>query len=1125
MYVGNLELIKVAQGWELKPKSTLLAQRVKSVGKNLFDAKAFVENGKAYYSLINGEIIVNAIDARDERYNLLWVKLKPNTQYIIKTTNLVKFRVYRKNGYPNVVNSDLSTTALFTTDSSVFYGFKFVYTDTLPYNVGLCQLEEGDTATEYEPYQESITYLQSKDENGDIEEAKRLPNGVSDRVYQDGGKWYKEQNIGVYKSDNYNIYSLVTTGQNVDRVVITLPSDYYDYGVQVSIYGRVSCDFATVNNENSGLDDISLIGSIGRSGTSTISYYVAKGTYADVSEAQTDLIGTSIIYQLATPITTEIQADGVLQAYTNGTIDITHYCKDEITYISANGGLVFNKPITTIDKIKKLVDGKLVEIAFTPTLASDGKSATVTALNDNDVVLAYAPIDTAESTIPTTEHTVGMNTKAQIFSNTAMTQANTRHIELIEDTMSTLHEALDPVTESIEYTVGASGDYTTINEALHELTKLVIDGVGAPPSVTLKLLTGFVLNESIVVYNKDLSWITIVSEDAEVTANSIAFNIASPEDYNQAFLVINGKLPTIGTLFVMDNTGNAWCDGFTCYDNGFVKILPGAGFKNAGGAAIYLVNASSAVADGAIFTGANYAGAYVTLGSTLTAKQANFDDSLDYGINVENQSTICAIEATANNAGGHAVYIEGGSKANLESVVANGANDYGMLVLGSSVVAPNATFNDCGSGVCAEDSSTIHLYGVTVNNAGGRAVQAAVNSTISMHDSYIDNAGSYGIIAYEGSSIDAKYAEVTGSGSSGVVASYGSKINIDSGVSKDSAGLNLQAEVGSSITAPFITATGATESGVYASTGSYIDVSWADLSNATINCIVAEDNSKVSAPHATCLTAGANALKCVDNSIIVANNATFSNSVQGGLLAINHSTIIANDSTGTGAGGTAVKAENCSTVTVTNTVLSNASSVGLHAVSGSTISADGIDVSGAGSSCIMAEAGSKITAVGADCSNAGQNGVLADGASTINIESATCTGAAVNGIYAKNNSIINAVSSYSGEAGSAGIRAEYGGKIVADNSQAFSCTEYGIYASTGGTVIAPTFYALYAGINGVYCSAGNVIFDDGVAYKVDDVEDNADIVLSYGATIHARGALGGSATTINTLTADGTLYK
>ena len=69
-----------------------------------------------------------------------------------------------------------------------------------------------------------------------------------------------------------------------------------------------------------------------------IVYVVAHGKYADIAAARAALIGKTIRYQLATPITTFPAYKGTLRAYPNGTVYtepcLYGYTKTAVTVIT-----------------------------------------------------------------------------------------------------------------------------------------------------------------------------------------------------------------------------------------------------------------------------------------------------------------------------------------------------------------------------------------------------------------------------------------------------------------------------------------------------------------------------------------------------------------------------------------------------------------------------------------------------------------------------------------------------------------------------------------------------------------------------------------------------------------------
>jgi hypothetical protein len=115
---------------------------------------------------------------------------------------------------------------------------------------------------------------------------------------------------------------------------------------------------------------------------------LTKGTYASLAEAQTALAGTKILYQLATPIETEILALGNAQALGSGTVYIDDIMADSNLYTHRYDIENTAYPIKSIDRIVKInPDGSQTELAVaSAVVASGGLSFTHPSLVANDIV-------------------------------------------------------------------------------------------------------------------------------------------------------------------------------------------------------------------------------------------------------------------------------------------------------------------------------------------------------------------------------------------------------------------------------------------------------------------------------------------------------------------------------------------------------------------------------------------------------------------------------------------------------------------------------------------------------------------------------------------------------------------
>ena len=141
-------------------KSTLSA-RLKSVGKNLFNIDNYLLRESTHYSRsAGGHLQVESLDTRTGTSGT-WnceFNLKPNTQYTLSTGVATGLRAYEL-GNNDPLAYALSTQLTFTTGTDGITYIKFVESSGFPVEIPSIQLEEGSSATTYEPYQESIQYI------------------------------------------------------------------------------------------------------------------------------------------------------------------------------------------------------------------------------------------------------------------------------------------------------------------------------------------------------------------------------------------------------------------------------------------------------------------------------------------------------------------------------------------------------------------------------------------------------------------------------------------------------------------------------------------------------------------------------------------------------------------------------------------------------------------------------------------------------------------------------------------------------------------------------------------------------------------------------------------------------
>lgn len=159
------------------------------------------------------------------------------------------------------------------------------------------------------------------------------------------------------------------------------------------------------------------------------------------------------------------------------------------------------------------------------------------------------------------------------------------------------------INNDVVVTVGSGGDYSTINQAITYIKDNVVPN---GHYITIRLLTGFVMAEQVLIVRENLNYIKVTSVDAVVPITRSALTVLKYNWVYPAWYVEDGCLPTISALFEMDTTtAVGTCAGIFA-NSGQALITAGCGVRNvSNGFGLALHNVSTAVATGAIFTGCN----------------------------------------------------------------------------------------------------------------------------------------------------------------------------------------------------------------------------------------------------------------------------------------------------------------------------------------------------------------------------------------------------------------------------------------------------------------------------------------------------------------------------------------
>lgn len=203
---------------------------------------------------------------------------------------------------------------------------------------------------------------------------------------------------------------------------------------------------------------------------------------------------------------------------------------------------------------------------------------------------------------------------------------------VVDDKVATLEATKQTIiTASETATVGATGDFATINQALEYYSKRTPEYKSAGIQVTLQLQAGFVMSEQVLVRGLDLGWITITGVDAQTTIDHTAlttdFTLA---DYGftsyPAFGVSKGGvLPRVGQLFIFSaaNVGGSKHGVMSVGAGSSADVMTDCGVVNAGAVGIYALRGSTINTDTVNASGAGAYGMYAFRGSTINAVLAN----------------------------------------------------------------------------------------------------------------------------------------------------------------------------------------------------------------------------------------------------------------------------------------------------------------------------------------------------------------------------------------------------------------------------------------------------------------------------------------------------------------------
>jgi hypothetical protein len=263
------------------------------------------------------------------------------------------------------------------------------------------------------------------------------------------------------------------------------------------------------------------------------------------------------------------------------------------------------------------------------------------------------------------------------------------------------------INYDITVTVGSGGDFSTINQALEYLSHYYPLYVKSGFTAEVKLLTGFVMAEQVLIYGVDLGWIDIISEDSSVTINRSALTITDAAYYPAFSAFKYGKLPNIRTLFNMDSSGDSSGRvGIYLHEGGQCNITNG-GVKNTPTAGCLIYRGGFAIMYEADFS-YSYYGVKLLRGGYLESQHLNVSHCTDYGLLAQFGCNVDAQETNAQHCN-FGVSSQSGSVMNVGSSDARECTTYGFHVGGASILMTSGV-----KGTLSQTIRTITVAGIII---------------------------------------------------------------------------------------------------------------------------------------------------------------------------------------------------------------------------------------------------------------------------------------------------------------------------------------------------------------------------------------------------------------------------
>lgn len=318
-------------------------------------------------------------------------------------------------------------------------------------------------------------------------------------------------------------------------------------------------------------------------------------------------------------------------------------------------------------------------------------------------------------------------------------------------------------------TVGSGGNFSTITDALDLCRRIRTDS--SQSSVSISLLSGFVLEEQVIISGVDLSYVVVSSVDTTVSVSQNVWTMPIQEGgYTPA---ISARFGAVSPVFnvVFDAGEDASSDdnkaGFVA--RGFGKILssggagPGEhlGFINLNGRGLYCFQNGEAQANYSELNN-NYVGHRCSNNSRSQIRWSNLRNCTSFSIMCDS-SYINASQANGDDSANFAISTNCGDLMLKNAFGRRTTSNSVQVVDGGSIVL---TDTDLSGGATALIATGGRLSGNRLihNNTTGDAIDARTGATVSIPSANLSGSG-VGIRARFGSRVSAPSVDVSSCGS------------------------------------------------------------------------------------------------------------------------------------------------------------------------------------------------------------------------------------------------------------------------------------------------------------------------------------------------------------------------